>query len=144
VLTRAMASSNPLVRGLRDRAMPVLANRPGFQHAVVQQLSELGIDYHGSPIVTGDAQRYLDNSLRGGQGIVSRYLLLMGKDLSASLQAAARQMGLAFQDVLEVRFGSQHGIALVRPDGYLAYQGQRGEGMTALEKIFSLLERQAR
>ncbi|WP_230970431.1 FAD-dependent monooxygenase [Nitrogeniibacter aestuarii] len=143
VLTRAMASTNPVVRGLRDRMIPLAAGRPGVQHAVVQQLSELGIDYHGSPIVTGDAPRYLDDSLRGGQGIVSRYLLLMGKDLSASLQLAARHMALAFKDVLEVRFGSQHGIALVRPDGYLAYQGHRGEGMSALEKIFSLLERQA-
>lgn len=143
LLTRAMASSNPMVRGLRDRMIPIAAGRPGLQHAVVQQLSELGIDYHGSPIVTGDAHRYLDDSLRGGQGIVSRYLLLMGKDLSTSLQMAARHMALAFKDVLEVRFGRQYGIALVRPDGYLAYQGHRGEGMSALDKIFSLLERQA-
>jgi len=144
VLTRAMASSNPVVRGLRDRMIPIVAARPSFRHAVVQQLSELGIDYHGSPIVAGDAHRYLDDTLRGGQGIVSRYLLLMGLDLSTSLQTAARQMAIAFKDVLEVRPGRAHGIALVRPDGYLAYQGHRGEGMSALDKVFSLLERQAR
>ena len=47
-----------------------------FQHAFVQRLSELGIAYRGSPIVEGAGERYFDESLRGGDGIRSRFLLL--------------------------------------------------------------------
>ena len=54
---------------------PVLSHLTPFQHAFVQRLSGLGIAYEGSPIVEGGGERYFDDSLRGGEGIRSRFLL---------------------------------------------------------------------
>jgi hypothetical protein len=48
-----------------------------FQHAFVDRLSELGVVNRESPIVDGLATRYFDESLRGGHGIRSRFLLFI-------------------------------------------------------------------
>ena len=47
---------------------------PGTAVWRTQRLSELGIDYPGSPIVEGPGKRYFDDSLRGGKGIANRFL----------------------------------------------------------------------
>ena len=50
---------------------------------------QIGIAYRGSPIVEGAGERYFDDSLRGGRGIVRRFLLMLGEDAGASIIEAA-------------------------------------------------------
>jgi hypothetical protein len=58
----------------------------------VQTLSGLGIAYRGSPIVEGEGRRYFDDSLRGGEGIGSRFLLLLASDSDSSIKEATSQL----------------------------------------------------
>jgi hypothetical protein len=94
----------------------------------VQRLSELGIAYRGSPIVDGGGERYFDDSLRGGNGIKSRFLL-MAFDL-----ADGSTIAQSFPDLVEVRATGRPGLTLVRPDGYVAAR--------AIDSIRAVLERQ--
>src|SRR4029450_2374060 len=80
VLTKVMGTPNKFAQALRDKVIPMVSRLAPFQHAFVQRLSELGVAYSGSPIVEGPGKRYLDESLRGGQGILSRFLLVLGND----------------------------------------------------------------
>jgi hypothetical protein len=111
-----------------------------FQHAFVQRLSELGIAYRGSPIVEGAGERYFEDSLRGGDGIRSRFLLVL--DVDSSAREAAKEVAESFRDIVELRLGPRHDITLVRPDGYIAYSAHRREGIAAVSSVRSLLERQ--
>jgi len=138
-MTRAMATPNRFAQALRDTIIPVLSHLTPFQHAFVQRLSGLGIAYEGSPIVEGGGERYFDDSLRGGEGIRSRFLLMIGDGSGASTHEAARQLADSFRDVLELRSRAVEGIALVRPDGYVAFS-TRHEGSAALDSSRSLLE----
>src|SRR5262245_18520143 len=79
-LTRAMGTANPLAQAVRDTAIPVVTRLPPFRRAFVNNLSQLGVTYRGSPIVEGAGERYLDDSMRGGNGISSRFLLLLGEE----------------------------------------------------------------
>ena len=116
-----------------------------FQHAFVQRLSELGITYHGSPIVEGPGQRYFDSSMGGGRvigrGIGSRFLLLMD-DKGSPAGEAAKQIAGEFSDVVELRPSGHSGVKLIRPDGYIAYSGHNGNSTAALDRVRALLERQ--
>jgi len=141
-LTKVMGTPNKLAQVLRDTIIPMISRLAPFQHAFVQRLSELGIDYHGSPIVEGPGQRYLDDSIRGGKGIGSRFLLLLNKEAEPSIDRAARQLAESFPEVVELREEKREGLALVRPDGYLAYSTGNGDGIAALDSARSLLERQ--
>ncbi len=73
-----------------------------FQHAFVHRLSELGIAYGGSPIVEGSAKRYFVDSIRGGEGIKSRFLLMIANDQKSSLADVASGLGKSFGDILEL------------------------------------------
>ncbi len=95
-----------------------------FQHAFVQRLSELGVAYRGSPIVEGAGERYFDDSLRGGDGIRSRFLLVLGDNMELSTIEVAKEIGDSFGDILELRLGNCQGLTLVRPDGYIAFSAQ--------------------
>ncbi len=66
-LTRAMATPNRFAQALRDLVIPMVSRLVPFQHAFVQRLSELSIDYKGSPIVEGAGQ-YFDAQECGGTG----------------------------------------------------------------------------
>jgi hypothetical protein len=79
-LTKVMGTPNKFAQVLRDAVIPMVSRSAPFQHAFVQRLSELGITYNGSPIVEGPGERYLDNSMGGGSGIGSRFLLLVDDD----------------------------------------------------------------
>src|ERR1051326_6606794 len=69
----------------------------------------------------------------GGSGIISRFLLLVdGQD--ASTMDAAKQLCESFRGVVELRPDRDHGIKLVRPDGYLAYSADKSDS-TALEQV---------
>ncbi len=110
-----------------------------FQHAFVQRMSELGIAYRGSPIVDGAGQRYFDESLRGGDGIRSRFLLVVGVDANPASREAAGRLTESLSEVVELRSGPGEEIRLVRPDGYVAYAAHGNAEMAAVR---SLLERQ--
>jgi hypothetical protein len=108
----------------------------------VQRLSELGIAYRGSPIVEGPGKRYIDDSMCGGKGILSRFLLFLGNDAEASTMEDVRQLAGSFPEIVELRLARHQGMSLVRPDGYIAYSTPKGDGPAALGSVRSLLERQ--
>jgi hypothetical protein len=141
-LTRAMATPNKFAQALRDAVIPMVSRLAPFQHAFVQKLSELGIAYAGSPIVEGPGKRYIDDSIRGGKGILSRFLLVLGNDAESSIMEAARQLARSSPDIVALRVAHAQGVTLVRPDGYIAYSSPNGDGIAALESVRSLLQRQ--
>ncbi|HEY6483546.1 MAG TPA: FAD-dependent monooxygenase [Steroidobacteraceae bacterium] len=141
-LTKILGSSSGLGQTLRNAVIPMVSRLAPFQHAFVQRLSELGIAYGGSPIVEGPGKRYLDDSMRGGNGICSRFLLLVGEDIEASTKAAAKAICASCGDVAELRITRGHGVTLVRPDGYIACSAANGDQAGALASVRSLLERQ--
>jgi len=141
-MTKAMATPSKLAQALRNTVIPIVSRLAPFRHAFVQRLSELDIAYHGSPIVEGPGKRYIDDSMRGGKGILSRFLLVLGDDAGSSTTEAARQLTGSFPDVVGLRLTRGQGIALVRPDGYIAYSQPGGDGIAALRSVQSLLQRQ--
>ena len=140
-LTRAMGTANRLAQTVRDAVIPVVSRLPPFQHAFVQTLSGLGIAYRGSPIVEGSGERYFDDALRGGAGIRSRFLFVVGDAADPAAREAAGRLAEALSDVVELRPGSGGGIRLVRPDGYVAFAAHEADESTLIA-VRSLLERQ--
>jgi 2-polyprenyl-6-methoxyphenol hydroxylase-like FAD-dependent oxidoreductase len=141
-LTKAMGTPNKFAQTLRDTVIPMVSRLAPFRRAFVQRLSELGIAYRGSPIVEGAGKRYFDESLRGGDGIRSRFLLVFDDDADSSIKEAAKQLAGSFDDIVELRRGPRHDMTLVRPDGYIAYSARDADGIAALKSVGSLLERQ--
>ena len=139
-LTRAMAMANRFAQALRDTVIPALSHLSPIQHAFVRKLSGLGIAYGDSPIVEGDGERYFDDSLRGGEGIRSRFLLMVDDGAGPTTHEAARQLAESCRDVLELRSRPVPGVALVRPDGYVAFSTHHQDGVAALESVRTLLE----
>jgi 2-polyprenyl-6-methoxyphenol hydroxylase-like FAD-dependent oxidoreductase len=135
LLTKVMGTPNKFAQALRNTVIPMVSRLAPFQHAFVQRLSELGIAYRGSPIVEGPGKRYFDESIRGGKGILSRFLMLIDE----SKRASARQLCESFGDILELRPSENPGIKLVRPDGYIAFEAH---SMAGLRAVRSLLEKQ--
>ena len=141
-LTNALGTPNKLAQTLRDAVIPLVSRLAPFQHAFVQRLSELGVAYRGSPIVEGAGKRYFDDSLRGGDGIRSRFLLVCDDAADPSVREAAKQLAGSFHDVVELRIGPRRGVTLVRPDGYIAYSADSQDGIAVAKSVRSLLERQ--
>lgn len=141
-LTRIMGTPSKLAQVLRDAVIPMVSRITPFQHAFVQRLSELGIAYGGSPIVEGDGQRYFDDTIRGGGGIGSRFILFLGKDVDPGTREAAAALCRQFSDVTELRDGAGEGLTLVRPDGYVASAVHAADERRGLESLRSLIERQ--
>ena len=143
-LTKAMGTANGLAQVLRDTLIPLVSRLPAFQRAFVGRLSELDIAYRGSPIVDGAGERYFEDSLRGGDGIRSRFLLLLDDGSDAATKEAATKLAGSLPEVVELRFGARRATTLVRPDGYVAYSTRGRDGIAALKAIQALLERQTR
>jgi 2-polyprenyl-6-methoxyphenol hydroxylase-like FAD-dependent oxidoreductase len=141
-ITKAMGTPSRFAQGIRDIVIPVVSRLAPFQHGFVQTLSELGVAYHGSPIVEGPGERYFDESLRGGRGVGNRFVLLVGANDKSSTAAEASGLADDFRDVLELRSGPHRGIMLVRPDGYLAYASRRSATLSMLGSVREVLERQ--
>jgi 2-polyprenyl-6-methoxyphenol hydroxylase-like FAD-dependent oxidoreductase len=141
-LTKAMGTANKVAQTVRDTAIPIVSRLAPFQRAFVQRLSQLGVAYRGSPIVEGAGKRYLDDSLRGGDGIRSRFLLLVDDDADAATKEAAKELAGSLGDVVELRLARGQAVTLVRPDGYIAYAGHNHDGLAALKAVRLLLERQ--
>jgi hypothetical protein len=142
-LTRAMGTPNRYVQALRDAVIPMVSRLAPFQHAFVRRLSELGVAYRGSPIVEGAGRRYFDESLRGGNGIRSRFLLLCADQADQAIVDAAKAVVRMLDEIVELRMVPGAEITLVRPDGYVAYAAQHHDGLAALTSVRALLERQA-
>jgi 2-polyprenyl-6-methoxyphenol hydroxylase-like FAD-dependent oxidoreductase len=142
LLTKVMGTPNMFAQALRNTILPMVSRLAPFQHALVQQLSELGIAYGGSPIVEGPGKRYFEDFVRGGKGIGSRFLLVLGDEAEPSTQTAAQQLVAQFPEIAELRSDQHPGITLVRPDGYIAYSARNGGGTAALQSVRSVLERQ--
>jgi 2-polyprenyl-6-methoxyphenol hydroxylase-like FAD-dependent oxidoreductase len=138
-LAKALGTPSRLAQALRDAVIPMVSRLAPFQHAFVQRLSELGVAYRGSPIVEGAGERWFDDSLRGGSGIRSHFVLVLGRDASTSTVESATALAGALRDVVEIRRGDGDGVTLVRPDGYVAYAARHGDGIAAVQ---SVLERQ--
>jgi hypothetical protein len=141
-MTKAMGTSSKLAQGVRNLVIPVVSRLAPFQEGFVQTLSELGVAYHGSPIIEGAGKRYFDDSLRGGNGIRSKFLLVLGQDAGALTKAAAERLTRVFGEVVEFRLTYAPGVSLVRPDGYIAYSAPQSDGDATLEPVRALLERQ--
>jgi 2-polyprenyl-6-methoxyphenol hydroxylase-like FAD-dependent oxidoreductase len=141
-LTKALGTPSKLAQILRDAVIPMLSRLAPFQHAFVQRLSELGISYQGSPLVEGAGERFFDNSLRGGNGIRSRFLLLLNNDAESATAENARQLVGSFADMVELRWTERAGVTLLRPDGYVAYNESSADSVAALGLVRSLLELQ--
>jgi 2-polyprenyl-6-methoxyphenol hydroxylase-like FAD-dependent oxidoreductase len=141
MLTRVMSTPNKWAQALRDTLIPMVSRLVPFQHAFVERLSELGVSYRGSPIVDGAGERYFDESLRGGDGIRSRFLLMCAAAAEAPIKDEVRRLGESHQDLLELRPATGGGITLVRPDGYVAYAAHRAS-VAAVGGARAVLERQ--
>jgi 2-polyprenyl-6-methoxyphenol hydroxylase-like FAD-dependent oxidoreductase len=141
-MTRAMGTPSKLAQTLRDTVIPVVSRLTPFQHAFVEQLSQLGVAYGGSPIIEGAGKRYLDDSMRGGNGIGSRFLMMMGDDAYSSAIDEVKELCGSFSETVELRRGRHDGLTLVRPDGYIAYATHSRDGVRAIAPLRSVLERQ--
>jgi 2-polyprenyl-6-methoxyphenol hydroxylase-like FAD-dependent oxidoreductase len=139
LMTKALGTPSKFAQELRDTVIPLVSRLPPFKHAMVQRLSGLGVNYRGSPIVEGAGHRYIDDSIRGGNGILSRFLLVVDQDAGSSILQAVTELAASLADVVELRITRSHGVTLVRPDGYIAYTGQPGDSTTKWEQIRSLL-----
>ena len=143
LITKVMGTQGRVAQGIRDLAIPLLSRLGPFRRGFVQRLSQLGVAYRGSPIVIGSRKRYFDESLRDGRGIGSRFLLFIGAETDSATGLAAQRLAESMQDILELRVGQHQGIALIRPDGYTAYESRRDPTPRALEAVREVLERQA-
>ena len=141
-MTKVLGTPNRFVEALRNTVIPMVSRLAPFQHAFVQRLSELGVAYAGSPIVEGPGKRYFDDSLRGGKGIGSRFLVMIGDDNRVSTSDAQQQLGSSLNNVVDCRAAAAGGITLVRPDGYIAYSTHERDRSAAFKSIRSILERQ--
>jgi 2-polyprenyl-6-methoxyphenol hydroxylase-like FAD-dependent oxidoreductase len=141
LLTRVMGTPNKFAQAIRNTVIPMVSRLAPFQHAFVQRLSELGIAYRGSPIVEGPGKRHFDDSLRGGQGISSRFILFLNIEAESTTKEAAGQLAEACSDLLELRFALNQGLMLVRPDGYIAYSSHNADA-AVFAAIRSVLHRQ--
>jgi 2-polyprenyl-6-methoxyphenol hydroxylase-like FAD-dependent oxidoreductase len=139
LLTKVMGTPNRFAQALRNAVIPMVSRLAPFQHAFVKRLSELGIAYPSSPIVEGPGSRYLDDSMRGGTGIRSRFLV-MANDTTQGLDELSSKFG----EVIDLRKARRPGLTLVRPDGYVAYESHRKEDSNSVSEIESLLLKQAR
>jgi 2-polyprenyl-6-methoxyphenol hydroxylase-like FAD-dependent oxidoreductase len=140
-LTRVMDARSWFVRIIRNMAIPLVTRLPAFRRAFMSNLSGLGVAYGGSPVVEGAGARWFDDSLRGGDGIKSHFLLVIGEDAPKPDGEAAARLAGTWSHVLELRRGTTRGLALIRPDGYAAYAAQ-GSNSAALQSVSALLARQ--
>ena len=139
-LTKVMGTPSKFAQALRDAVIPMVSRLAPFQHAFVERLSELGIAYGGSPIIEGDGRRYFDDTIRGGRGIESRFILFLGRDAHIGTREAVTALCSELSGVLELRAGTADGLTLVRPDGYVAAAVQAADAARGLEALRSLIE----
>ena len=136
LMTQGLGTPSRLAQTVRDLAIPLLFRFPPFRHTMVQRLSQLDISYSKSPIVKGGGKRYFDPSLCSGNGICSKFLLMLGRGADQATKDAARDLVDEMSELVELRTGPE-GIRLVRPDGYIALEAKGG--IDAIGRVESLL-----
>lgn len=139
LLTAGLGSRNPIVQGIRDTIIPVVTHISRFQELFIDRLSGLGISYAGSPIVEGDGKRYFDERLHR-DAPATRYLLLIPPG-DMAVTEAANSLAKRFPDAVDVRSSLDSRLLLVRPDGYVAYQGLQA-GSRSVQAVEAVLSRQ--
>jgi hypothetical protein len=82
--------------------------------------------------------------MRGGKGVGSRFLMMIGEDQVSATRDAAKELCNSFIAIVELRLSRRHGITLVRPDGYIVHAVPDGNSAEALSSIRSLLEHQTK
>lgn len=140
-ITRIMGAPSKTAQMLRDLFAPIVSKVAPIQHAIVRRLSELDIGYPDSTIVDGEATRYFDDTLRGGSGILSKFVLLVNRHVAVETEDAARALASSFERLVELRYSDAPGVTLVRPDGYIAWSGSGRDGRSWVEAR-SLIEQQ--
>ena len=140
-LTKVMGTLSAVAQAVRDTMLPTMSHLAPLQHAFVRKLSQLGITYHGSPMVEGAGERYFDDSLRGGKGIGRRFVLLVDDMSGSSTKEDIRRLCEPLRDLVELRSTQHKGMTLLRPDGYVAYRSDTAHPATALTTVRSVLER---
>lgn len=138
LMTRGLGTPNKLAQTVRDLAIPLLFRMQPFRHAMVQRLSQLAVSYSRSPIVRGAGKRYFDDSVRHGEGICSRFLLMQGNGANQTTKDAARSLCAEMSGILELRHSQGDSVMLIRPDGYVAHEASRGD-RSAIGAMQSLL-----
>lgn len=138
-MTRTLGSTGLLSQCMRSVALPLASRLPGVQRAMVRRLAQLDLKLAGSPVVEGSGQRCFVDSLRGGAGIKSRYVLFLKEDDRKLAESAL--LG-SFGHSLEFRSLSHGGTTLVRPDGYVAYSSHNTEPNVAISAVKAILTRQ--
>jgi 2-polyprenyl-6-methoxyphenol hydroxylase-like FAD-dependent oxidoreductase len=140
-LTNALGPRHPVGAEVRDVAISVVTHIPKFKEVFTERMSGLGNAYKGSPIVEGGGKRYFDASLGGGKGIASRFILMV-PSVDDATTAGIRTLESQFSSVLEVRSSPDSELRLLRPDGYVAYEGVAS--VSAVAHVEEVLRRQVR
>jgi 2-polyprenyl-6-methoxyphenol hydroxylase-like FAD-dependent oxidoreductase len=148
--TRVIESKSPVVRGLRDWAMPNLLESRRFQRSFVAQFCGLDTNYGESPIVEGAGRRANDELVRTDERerrlydvLDRRYLLVYPASSPVSVAEAFRNFTQHYGGAV-VAISSDEGglpfVRLVRPDGYVALETAAGDDPTpALERLSRVL-----
>jgi 2-polyprenyl-6-methoxyphenol hydroxylase-like FAD-dependent oxidoreductase len=144
-LTGAMTSGGALPEHLRELLVSTLVGHTPIRETIARDLSETTIAYHGSPIVGGLPRRTVAHGpLRPGDaapvvgGLAGRFDIRVHTALSfgggaATGQRLERNFGPLVRSIavddpdgsIGARYGAGEGLlAIVRPDGYLAYLGE--------------------
>ena len=69
-------------------------------------------------------------------------MLVLSTEAESTIKDAAKQLAESLSDIVELRLMGNHGLTLVRPDGYIAYSARAGE--EELRTIHALLELQTK
>ncbi|MCH9733098.1 MAG: FAD-dependent monooxygenase [Actinomycetia bacterium] len=136
VVTKVLLGTNPITRGLRDRLILPLLNRPIVQARLLAQASQLSVSYRRGPLAPkrqlpiglrpGD--RVPDMDCRRGDGtatrlhreLAGRWALVIptGGDITAAHAQAIRRLG----DEIVVLDAAVSDTLLVRPDAHLGWR----------------------
>lgn len=141
-ITQAMGTTGNFAQAVRHAVIPLMSRLNILQKGFVENLSELAISYAGSPVIEGAGRRFWGDSLRGGKGIKNHFLLFVSEESGDAEKDMTRKFCDSFADIVELRYSQTPGITLVRPDGYIAYEGAGVEAHKALEAMEPLLKAQ--
>ena len=121
----------PMVSRLRRSSMPSCKDFPSWELLITEARSSKEPAKDTSTVAA-----------RRNPGIRSRFVLVLATDADSTIKDAAKQLAESFSDIVELRLVGDHGLALVRPDGYIAYSARDGE--EELRTIRALLELQTK
>lgn len=145
VMTTALAHEGTDARHARELLVSTLVGHTPLREKLADQLSEMTISYHHSPIVSGLPRRTIGHGPLPGDlapvvGALADAIdpavhtaLLFGTAGAPAAEALRANFGPLVKTVpvddpdgtIAARYGAGEGLlAIVRPDGYLAYLGE--------------------